>query len=280
MKTQPQSHRILTRGFLSVAAPLLFALALAFTGCATRKQVANIVTQSNAAMLAGQFGLPEPSPGGTNSSWQIESARIDAFITAHPIQAATTASLRIRQAMLLLTHGQFNLAAAAFNAVELDDLHVARDQALKRNDRILLWWFANSVKPNWEESDRSQARDSLKTLQTEQAQLADSPEIRDYLAEMRVWIGLSAARQTSADGEKKALFEDALDVYAETFTPEDLVILLTGQEQLPDPTALGPEVRRRVRAKAVITRAKQWNKDDEVGAHPKNPTFDQLLNRK
>ncbi len=279
MKNRPRSVSLLNRGASWVVAPLLFALVLAFTGCATRKQVANIVTQSNAAMLAGQFGLPEASASGTNPSWQAESGRIDEFIAAHPDQPAIEAPLRIRQAMLLLTHGQFNLAAAAFNAASLDDLHTARDQALKRNDRTLLWWFASSTKKNWADSDHSQSDAALKALKEEQAQLADSPEIRDYLAEMRVWIGLSAARQTSAEegNTPKVIFEDALDVYAEIFTPEDLVILLTGREQLPDPSALGPEVRRRLRAKAVIASAKQWKPE---GAQPKNATFDQLLNRK
>jgi hypothetical protein len=278
MNTQTQFAHVAFRRLAAVAAPVLLAFTLALTGCATRKQVAEIVTQSNAAMLAGQFGLPAPSPESTNALWQAESDRIDAFIAAHPNQEALAAPLRIRQAMLLLSHGQFHLAAAAFNAVELEHLHTARDQALKRNDRTLLWWFATSAKPNWDDPDRDQARLSLRALAEEQERVADSPEIRDYLAEMRAWIGLAAARQSSS--EAKELLEDALDVYAEVFSADDLVMLLTGREEVPDPKALGPDVRRRLRAKAVIAHAKQQNQADELGAHPKNPTFDQLLNRR
>lgn len=279
MKTQPLTNPRITRCLAALATPLLLAFALVFTGCATRSQVTQIVAQSNAAVLAGQFALPAPDPGGTNAVWQTESDRIDAFIAAHPGQTATTAPLRIRQAMLLLTYRQFNLATAAFNAVELDVLHTARDQALKRNQRALLWWFANSTKPNWGDGDHPEAQDALERLKEEQARVAESVEIRDYLAEMRAWIGLSAARQTGAATEARGLIEDALDVYAGIFTPEDLAILLTGQEQLPDPKALGPEVRRRLRAKAVIAHAKQQNQADNLGAHPRNTTFDQLLYR-
>jgi hypothetical protein len=58
------------------------------------------------------------------------------------------------------------------------------------------------------------------------------------------------------------------------------VILVSRQEQLPDPKALGPEVRRRIRAKAVVTEARKLNAEAELGAHPKDAAFDQLLNQK
>jgi hypothetical protein len=258
-------------------APLLLVFTLTLAGCVTRQQVADLVTQSNAVMLAGAGVLPEPNAQGTPPAWQTESARLDAFIAAHPSQPATTAPLRLRQALLLLAHGQFHLAAAAFNAVQLEDLHTARDQALKRQEPTLLWWFASSTKANWEDADWTQARASLRTLREEQTRLADEPAIRDYLAELRAWIGLTAARQTSSGA--KALFEDALDVYAETFTAADLASLLAVQEQLPDPQALGPDVRRRLRAKAVIAHAQRQNREDDLGAQPANPTFAELLNR-
>lgn len=278
MRTSSPAVPTCWRRFTAPVVPLLLVLTLSFAGCATRQQVADIVAGSNAAMLAGSVLLPEPNAQGTPPAWQTESARIDAFIAAHPNQPATTAPLRLRQAMLLLAHAQFHLARAAFNAVDSEALHTARDQALKRHERTLLWWFANSTKATWDDTDRAQARTSLRELQEEQRRLNHSPEIRDYLAEMRAWIGLAAARQSSS--EAKALLEDALDTYAETFTAEDLVSLLTGQEQLPDLKALGPDVRRRLRAKAVIADAQQLNREDTLGAQPANRTFAELLNRR
>lgn len=277
MKTSSPAVPSRWRRITAPIVPLLLVLTLSFAGCATRQQVADIVAGSNAAMLAGSVLLPEPNAQGTPTAWQTESARIDAFIAAHPSQPATTAPLRLRQAMLLLAHGQFHLAAAAFHAVDPEALHTARDQALKRQERTLLWWFANSTKAIWDDTDRAQARASLRELQEEQRRLNHSPEIRDYLAEMRAWIGLATARQSSS--EAKALLEDALDGYAETFTAEDLVSLLTGQEQLPDPKALGPDVRRRLRAKAVIADAQRLNREDSLGAQPANRTFAELLQR-
>jgi len=272
-----------------LSAPLFLTLALAFSGCVTRKEVAAIVTQSNAAILAGQFGgLPQTTGTGTAQPWQESSDRLEAFIAAHPDQKATIAPLRVRQAMLLLAYRQFNLAQAAFNALEISDLHTDRDLALKRNQETLIWWFSASTNDSWTTVDETRAQIALKNLKEEQARVQDSPEIRDYLAEMRAWIGLSAARQNTDPNRKRLLIEETLDVYAGVFTPDDLAILAAGTEQLPDPKALGPDVRRRVRAKAVIAEARKTNLNlgvrpgqtpEPLGAHPKNATFDTLINK-
>jgi hypothetical protein len=279
MHTKIMTTRSFSRCLTVSVAPLLLALALMLPGCATPKQVSEIVVQSNAAMLAGQFGLPEPGAATAKPAWEEATDRIEAFIAAHPDQPAAIASLRVRQAMLLLSYRQFSLAEAAFNAVAITDLHTDRDQALKRNQDTLLWWFANSTNATWTGADQNKSQAAIKQLKEEQSRLNSSPEIRDYLAEMRVWIGLSAAKQTASTSHARELVEDALNVYAEVFTPEDLKILSAGQEQLPDPKALGPDVRRRLRAKAVLAQAQKLNKDAELGAHPKSTEFDQLINK-
>lgn len=261
-------------------ASALLCLAWLLPGCATRQDVAQIVAQSNAAIVASQFGgLPEPRSGTNGPPWQEASDRIETFIAAHPDQAATVAPLRVRQAMLLLSHRQFNLAEAAFNAAVLEDLHTDRDRALKRNQDTLLWWFAASTNDTWTAADQTKAQAALRTLQEEQAGLGASPEIRDYLAEMRAWIGLAAAKQTTSAERARELLEDALDVYGESFSAPDLVILAEDREQLADPQALGPDIRRRLRAKAVLNQARKHNQDDTLEAHPRTATFDRIISR-
>ncbi len=84
MQTKIMTLRSLPRCLAVSVTPLLLALALARPGCAPRKQVAEIVAQSDAAMLAGQFGLPEPGATATGkAAWQEASDRIETFIAAH-----------------------------------------------------------------------------------------------------------------------------------------------------------------------------------------------------
>jgi len=96
---------------------------------------------------------------------------------------------------------------------------------------------------------------------------------------MRAWIGLAAAKQSGNADATRARLVDALDVYAQTFSEHDLMILKQGSEQLPDLKALNSDVRRRLRARALLDVARQQNKSDALNAHPANTTFDVLINR-
>jgi hypothetical protein len=283
MKTSLPTRRSSGRSLATIITPLALALALILPGCVTRRQVSDIVAQSNAALLAGQFDLPTAVDTAAPPVWQRESDRIDAFIAAYPDQSTTTAPLRVRQAMLLLGHRQISLAQAAFNQVQIGDLHTDRDQALKRSERTLIWWFACSTNDTWTATDWAESAAALQQLRQEQATLAASPDIRDYLAEMRAWIGLSAARQSASGARARAFIQDALDVYAGIFTAADLAALAAGQERLPDLKALGSDIRRRLRVKAVLNEAQQLNarltQANEAAAHPQTREFDQWINR-
>jgi len=256
------------------------SLALLVAGCVTREQVASIVAQSNAAMISSQLGdLPQKDGEKPGQSWMDSNQQIEAFVAAHPDQPEITAPLRVRQAMLLLSNKQINLAQAAFDSVAETDLHTARDQTLKRNAGHLVWWFSHSANDTWTAVDQTQASNALKALAESQDSLSDSPDIRDYLAEMRAWIGLSSAKQTTRADEARKRLEDALDTYARIFSAHDLEVLQNGNEQLPDSKALTSDVRRRVRARIVLTAAQKQNHADALGAHPANTTFDALINR-
>lgn len=282
MKTAPRFLAPARRWLALAATPLLLTVALALTGCATKNQVARIVAQSNAAMLAGQFDLPTATGNGTQPVWQVESDRIEAFIASHagPQQTNTTAPLRLRQAMLLLSHGQTGLAQAAFNQIGPRHLHTPRDQALQRSQRTLLWWFANSTAAAWTETDWTECNKALDQLQDEQTRLADSPEIRDYLAEMRAWVGIAAAKKPLGPAKVRQYLSDALNVYAGIFTPADLQIIAAGTEQqLPGPEALTVDVRRRLRAKAVLDQARSINAMLKLNGEAAAPAAAPAFNR-
>lgn len=265
-------HRLLTG--------VLLAVALGCASCITAPEVARIVAQSNAAMLTGQLGgLPAPEgKSGNAEALSAASARIEAFIEAHADQKQVVAPLRIRQALLLLAHQQFNLARAAFDAVRTDDLVAARDQALKRNQAHLLWWFATSEKKTWSADDVTAATAALADLKAEHAKLEGSPEIRDYLGELRAWIGVTqAARSTNAD-RARALLVGTLDQYASLFTPSDLQLIGTEPTPTGGENTVGLETRRRLRAKAVLAFARKINAEAGLAAHPQTVAFDRLIN--
>jgi hypothetical protein len=262
----------------------VLVLGLAFAGCATQREVAQIVANSNAAMLASRFDLavaPGGDPGASAAAVQQEFDRIEAFVAAHadPQFLGTTTPLRLRQAVLLLNAGQLNLAKAAFAQVDGQHLHTARDQALLRSKDTLLWWFGSSKKANWDDADRSASKQAMAQLQGEQERLGDSPDVRDYLAEMRAWIGIVAAKHTLDANKLRSHVKDALDGYAKIFTADDLQALDAATAG-PNPPQLGPELRRRVRSKAVLDQARDINRQLAAAerVHVDTPAFEQRIN--
>jgi len=280
----PMSHRSLLSRFRQtygdLTSALLFAVALACTGCVTAPEVAKIVAQSNAAMLAGQLGaLPTPDgKSGNAETLSAASARIDAFIEAHADQKQIVAPLRVRQAMLLLAHQQFNSARSAFDAANAGYLVTARDQALKRNQAHLLWWFAASGRKIWSNDDFTAASKALVDLKAEHAKLEGSPEIRDYLGELRAWIGVTYAGRSTNPDRARALLVDALDQYATLFTPAELELIATDQNPPGGEASVGQEQRRRLRAKAVLTAARKINTEAGLSAQPATAVFARLIN--
>jgi hypothetical protein len=261
---------------VSAGLPLLILMVLG--GCATPNDVALLVARSNSAMVAGEVGMPEPSGTLSNGGWEEASNRIETFILAHPNLRDVTGPLRIRQAMLLLAHGQMSLAQAAFDAVQVWDLHLERDQVLKRNQEIFLWWYANSAKESWGMEDQVQAERALARLAQETSRLVHNPEIRDYLAELRAWIALTAAQHTASVDRSREFVEDALNEYARILTEGDFAVLASRMEGQPDPGALGAVVQRRLRAPRVLDQARKMNLSKDLRARPNNDFIDAWVN--
>jgi len=277
MKT---SSRFRPALFIRWTGLLGLSFALLFSGCATRDRVSTLDAQSNAAMISSQLGdLPQKDGERSAPPFTESNRQIEAFIVAHPGQNEITAPLRIRQAVLLLANKQSNLAKAAFDSVAEADLHTDRDRALKHNAEHLIWWFSQSANDTWTANDQSKAVSALKALTQAQDSLGNSPEIRDYLAEMRAWIGLAAARQTTSLAEARKRLEDALNVYTRIFSAHDFELLKEVNEPSSGVSPTSPDVRRRLRARAVLTHAQKQNESDSLGAHPQNATFDAIVNR-
>ena len=269
-------------------------LAVLVAGCVTRTEVASIVAESNQALLAAQAtalaeyngsviasqlgGLP-PASGKVDEidPWSQASSRIDSFAEAHPEQKKAIAALRIRQAILLLSNQQYPLAKMAFDLAPMEDLVAERDQALKRNQAHLIWWFDASAADHWtDDSDQPKATAALDALKVEQQTLSSGSEIRDYLAELRAWIGLTRARHASSGPERKAHLEEAMNIYATLFTAEDILSLKSSSDALPDPQAISLNTRRRLRAQAVINAAKELNQRPPK-ADLENKDFEALI---
>jgi hypothetical protein len=259
----------------------LAAAVLLVDGCATQSQVENIVAESNAAILAA--GVPDVqlqadgSSGGGTRDWQSASHKIDAFIAANPDQRTTIGALRVRQGVLLLANRQYDLAQAAFNAAT--DLKTDRDKALKALSPWLVWWYQHSADPTLNPLQRDKAREALSAFDAQIAKVRASPDIRDFLAEMRAYIGLKLASEEQGD-TKRATFVDTLNRYSEIFTSEDLDVLAQGNLK-PASNAVTVTERRRLRAQAVIAKAKRMASSGSLASltasNLKNPQFAKLV---
>jgi hypothetical protein len=257
------------------------ATILLVDGCASTSQTTEAVTESNAALLAAGVPdvqlQPDGAGGGGTVDWQSASSKIDALIAAHPDQTVTNGALRVRQGVLLLAYRQYDLAQAAFDAAT--DLKTDRDKALKALSPWLVWWYQHSADPTLNPLQRDKAREALSAFDAQIVNVRASPEIRDFLAEMRAYIGLKLASEELGDA-KRATFIDTLNRYSEIFTPEDLDALAQGNLKSDSSTVTITE-RRRLRALAVIAKAKRMTKSGSLtsltASDLKNPQFAKLV---
>lgn len=237
-------------------------------GCATTQQVKSIVAESNAAMLAAQLpdvGLAsDPAANVKLPDPAAVSKKIDDFIAAHPDQKVAASALRVRQAILLIVHGKYELARAAF--AEATDLKTDRDKALKAVSESIIWWWQHSAVDQWTSPVRAEARQHLAKLDGEIAKVQQSPDIRDYLAETRARLGLQLAKKLQIAEGKRDVFMDTLNHYGAIFTPDDVTALRDGNLS-PQSLAISVAEKRRLRALAVIETAKEPAQVLRTGGH-------------
>jgi len=211
-------------------------VALAFTlcaGCATTKQVKSIVAESNAAMLATE--LPDLGFGGSPATKQVDTktvaAKIDAFIAGHPDQKVAASALRVRQGVMYIASGQYELAHAAF--ADATELKTDRDKALKALEDPMIWWWQHAAVDYWLKPPlKTAARNNLEEFDKVIPKLNGSPEVRDRLAEMRFAMALHLAKDLQISEGMKTVFVDALNRYGAIFTANDITNLKSGKRSL------------------------------------------------
>lgn len=245
-------------------------------GCEGRSAVKDIVETTPPG---SDLALPSPEKATlAEGAGDADTAKsIDQYIVEHPDQKAANASLRIRQATIYLNQKQFNLAAAAFDAADRSQLFTDRDQALKELSPQLLWWYQTADKPNIPGAEMARAEDAMQALEQQIAKRQRSPEIRDYLSEMRAWIGLKYFAALADRGKQKAVIEDTINEYAVIFTPADLGYLCA--PGLATEAVELTDERKRARAGPIIKQAAQYAKELKGANRPafKEPVMQDLI---
>ena len=97
---------------------------------------------------------------------------------------------------------------------------------------------------------------------------------------LRAWIGLKLAEAAPDRPTLKQRLEEAINDYSVIFTENDASFLEQPEEALQD-QAISVEGRRRLRARAVIAKAKEYARPDRLDAEHKprftNATFQRLI---
>ena len=235
-----------------------FSIVIALcAGCVSTTEIKSIVEDSNAALFAAQ--LPDSDLAGDPAATKtlVDPAavtrKIDEFIAAHPDQKVTNSALRVRQAILFIAHGKYELARAAF--ADATDLKTDRDKALKSVSESIIWWWEHAGEDRWSEPVRDKARDHLAAIDSEIARVRQSPGIRDYLEELRARIGFQLARNLQASQGKRDVFIDAMNRYGASLSAAD-VSAIESNALTPQSPAFSDDDRRRLRALGVIEKAK------------------------
>ncbi len=220
----------------------LFALALALLAApaCVSQRVSDIVEASNAAMEASAVlrqtdlpGLAAPDgrgggPNGENpEDWRakVEQRRteaiqlIETFIAEHPDQKTTINALLVRKALLHLTGGEPNLAAATFARYDRSLPGNERDLGLYLSHEALSWWWTIAGNPNPNAREYAiLARRYEDRLSTVIADLSEGSAIRYYLVTTIAHIDLKWAM---LEDEPKVRLRSGLASFCAAFGPGD-----------------------------------------------------------
>ncbi len=239
---------------------LVASCALLLNGCISSTEVKSIVTHSNYEMLLaadpalGVAGLQTDPAAGGNQKVDEAAARIETFLAQHQDDPAMVSALRLRQALLYLNHGQFSLAQNAFAEVKATDLHSARDKALFAVQPHLLWWNQTAAMnpAGFFASEKAKAEKAMSALLAEtKAKDLPPPDLRDYLLEMRAWIGLKLGLAIADPAASRETLQNAVNPIAESFTPAELTLLTTTTFKDAKPFDLS--TRRVLRTRSLLS---------------------------
>lgn len=278
----------------------ILLLLTSVVGCATRQEVQSIVDESNRMIIdrfeadrlqsellaveamAGELASPNAAvkPG---DAWQQASNRIDEFIANHPDQVTTNNVLRVRQAMLLLAHGQNYLAEQAFDLVDVSanpPLVTERDKALYAQRAHIVWWFAANGRVLAPEQAKAQA--ALDSFKSQVQALAPGSEIGHYLAEMRAWIAYAWAEEVIDPDANTARLKDGLDTLLDrhsdasrAWMKDNPGVIGGGIVTFDDDVPL-LDLRHRLRTLRVIKAYRQTADEQDISPSYKYPWVGQI----
>jgi hypothetical protein len=247
----------LSRRFSARAFALLATLALAAGGCVTTDQVKDIVRDANYQMLVASApgsDLAGLSPDGkTDAAGPDAAAKINAFLAANPDDPAMAAALRLRQSLLYLSQQAFALADATHQQIAATALLAPRDKALFAAYADLRWWneYAMATPAVFFSSQKDAAMRHMAALAQQAASLVSLPDLRDYLLEMRAWIGLKLGLASPELAFSVETLQDAVDGWTAGFTAPELQLLVAANFKSVKPFDLA--TRRVIRARVLLT---------------------------
>jgi hypothetical protein len=213
---------------------ILAACAFLLTGCITDQQVRSIVNESNYEMLVattpglGTGLATDPSRGGGTD---VDSAaRISAFLAANSDDPVLSGTLRLRQILIYLNQRAFALADSAFAELDASALHTSRDQTLAAAYPDLRWWAEHShaAEIAFSSTQTQAALTHMASLERHAAdpKLAGAPDLRDYLLEMRAWIGLKLGLATPNNPTFTVdTIQKSVNAWTDTFSAAELAQL-------------------------------------------------------
>lgn len=268
--------------FPSRLAALLAAAVVALaSGCVTQQQVKQVVDDSNARLAVGMLSGPGLAPDGVRMAEGADAARrIDDVIAASPDQKALASSLRVRQGVIYLNQGQYNMAAAAFEAADPSVLFTDRDQALRALAPHLVWWYQTKAGGSpMPIAELKRAEAAMQAMKAETAKRKDSPDVRDWIAETGAWIGLAYSAAVTDVATQKSALEATINDYSAIFAAGDLAWLCTPNRA--DPTVPLPDLRRRLRAQTILSGAAKLAESLTGADRPafREPVFQDLVAR-
>jgi hypothetical protein len=221
----------------------ILGVAVIQAGCVTTGKVRSIVETSNATIIASSLvsGATELDPSAARADdWKVEVDRIEQFIATHPDQPRTVNTLRVRQAIVLLSARQYNMARLALEQVEPDQLFSERDRAIYHLREHIVWWWrlGGSVSAAALTSDdRDRARAAVQALAAEADNLDVTSGTRRFLEQMRMRIALRWARTLSSSNTARPILEEATARFASQFEEPERTLIqrwhLRPEEPLP-----------------------------------------------
>jgi len=226
---------------------LVVAIIVVGAGCVKRADVIQVpVPVASTGEILYEFlvkDVPGVEPSGEGSSvpgWEEAVAKIEAFIARHPGAPEIVNPLRIKEAILLLSVGEHNLGAAAFNEIDCRHLSDERDKALFNIQETLIWWYGIGGENSGfsREDIEKNAKEALDNLRVVADGVDGSKDTKRLLEQMRVRIANRLAGAATDPRETRAILEDGLRRYAAQFDPSEYPLIQSWNQQEPSPGLL------------------------------------------